>query len=366
MSGPVHPPILSFERFTRVASGDCEEVRQSVGRIFCAHELKVVGKSQALSTELHFRRGASVSYGSMHYGATVDIDPGRLGTFYLIQLPVRGHETIYCEDRQVVSDRRVGTIISPEPGFRMRHARGTQKLFIRIERGAMERKCEQYYGRSLKGPLNFAPAIPLVGAQTGSLLRLMEWQLREASDGRLLDEPEIARHLEEVLILSLLDTLPHNQRDPLAAPPSLAPAFLKRAVAYVEGHVDEPLTAAEVAEHAGVSIRSLFAGYRKYRDTTPMKHLKSLRLDAVHRALCEPAARCTVTTAALRCGFSHLGMFAAAYQRRFGELPSTTLQRHRDNAIATPSGGQVARSVRNALAPACPRAARHRGAHSSA
>lgn len=339
MSGLVHPSILSFGRFTRVASGDYEEVRQSVGRIFCAHELKVVGKSQALATELHFRRGTSISYGSMHYGATVDIDPGRLDTFYLIQLPLRGHETIYCEDSEVVSDRRVGTIISPEPSFRMRHARGTQKFFIRIERGALERKCEQYYGRPLKGPLNFAPAIPLAGAATGSLLRLMEWQLREASDGRLMDQPQIAARLEEVLMLSLLATLPHNQRDePAGGQPCLIPAFLKRAIAYVEEHMGDPLTAADVAAQAGVSIRSLFAGYRKYRDTTPMKHLKTLRLDAAHRALCEPSPGCTVTAAALRCGFGHLGTFAADYRQRFGELPSATLQRHRDGLGAAPPG----------------------------
>ena len=34
-----------------------------------------------------------------------------------------------------------------------------------------------------------------------------------------------------------------------------------------------------------------------------------------------------VTTVAMRWGFGHLGQFAAAYRERYGELPSTTLQR---------------------------------------
>src|SRR5690606_8534396 len=155
--------------------------------------------------------GKKVSYGRMLYGATVDIEPGKLDDFYLIQLPISGQETIHCGAQSVLSDAAVGTIISPALQFRMRHERNAEKPFIRVERSALEQQCAQYYGRPANGPLNFSPALPLRTAATGSLRRLLYWQLTEASEGSLFDQPLIAAQFEEALMVSLLATLPHNQ-----------------------------------------------------------------------------------------------------------------------------------------------------------
>lgn len=317
-----------FSRFARFASCDADEVRHEVSQIFCDHDLRVVGPSQSLNTELRFRRGKKVSYGRMLYGATVDIEPGQLNDFYLIQLPISGQENIHCGAQSVRSDANMGTIISPALEFRMRHERNAEKLFIRVERAALEQTCAQYYGRPQHGPLNFQPAIPLSVSATRSLKGLFDWQLVEASDGTLFDQPLVAAQFEEALMIALLGTLPHNQAD-TAQPRSIAPGFITRAQAYIEHNAHLPLTASDISDHVGVSIRSLFAGYRKYRNTSPMQYLKEVRLDAAHAQLCAPASDTTVTQAALDWGFGHLGEFSAAYQRRFGELPSTTLRRHK-------------------------------------
>lgn len=315
-----------FCRFPRFASCDADEVRQEVSQIFCDHDLRVVGKSQSLNTELHFRRGSKVSYGRMLYGATVDIEPGKLKDFYLIQLPISGHENIHCGTQSVVSTARVATIISPDLEFRMRHQRNAEKLFIRVERAALEQQYTQYYGRQPTGPLSFSPSIPWQTNAAQSLKRLFEWQLAEASEGSLFDQPLIAAQFEEALMVSLLGTLPHNQAQaPLCA---IAPGYIKRAEAYIQHHAHLPLTAGDIADHVGVSIRSLFDGYRKYRNISPMQYLKAVRLGAVHAALCQPQPGTSVTQAALRWGFSHLGQFAADYQQRYHELPSVTLRRH--------------------------------------
>ncbi|WP_167752883.1 AraC family transcriptional regulator [Pusillimonas caeni] len=318
-----------FSRFPRFTSRDADEVRHEVSQIFCEHDLRVVGRSQSLNTELHFRRGKKVSYGRMLYGATVDIEPGRLDDFYLIQLPISGQENIHCGAQSVLSDAGMATIISPALEFRMRHERNAEKLFIRVERSAFEQQCAQYYGRPTGGPLNFSPAIPLHSPATRSLKRLLEWQLTEASEGSLFDQPLIAAQFEEALMVSLLGTLPHNQdaaREPLGA---IAPGFVKRAEAYIEHNAHLPLTAGDIADHVGVSMRSLFAGYRKYRNTSPMQQLKEIRLNAVRAELSAPQPDTTVTQTALRWGFGHLGQFSAAYQQRFHELPSATLKRHK-------------------------------------
>ena len=88
----------------------------------------------------------------------------------------------------------------------------------------------------------------------------------------------------------------------------------------------EPIGPADVAEAVDVSTRALFAGFKTYLNTTPMRYLKDLRLDMVHRALCSMGPRrASVTTIAMDYGFFHLGHFCAAYKHKFGELPRETL-----------------------------------------
>ena len=76
-----------------------------------------------------------------------------------------------------------------------------------------------------------------------------------------------------------------------------------------------------------MSVRSLQEGFRRSLDTTPMAYLRELRLEKVHQELAaaDPAA-VSVTEVATRWGFVHLGRFAAAYSRAFGERPSATLR----------------------------------------
>jgi transcriptional regulator GlxA family with amidase domain len=89
-----------------------------------------------------------------------------------------------------------------------------------------------------------------------------------------------------------------------------------------------PWTVAELAAAVALSVRSLQEGFRRSLDTTPMAYLRRLRLERVRQELsdAEPGTA-RVTEVATRWGFVHLGRFAAAYSRAFGERPSATLRR---------------------------------------
>lgn len=334
VAGESAAPGGVLARFACVVSRDLDEVRSGVGRVFCEHRLRVAGAPRALDTRLYYRQLRSVGVGRMSYGASVDIDPGMLNDFYLLQIPIRGHEAVALAGQKVWSTPDTASMVSPQQDFRMRHGADTEKLFLRVDRAALERQFTRLYGQPLQGDLAFAPGIAMDTGPGGSVRRLVHWLAGEASGGQLLEQALSAASVEDMVLTALIDGLPHNQRPaPASATSVVSPRVVRRAREFIEQHIDEALSVADIAAHAGVSARSLHLAFRKYHDTTPMAYLRELRLDRVRADLLRgdgwTAADHSVTATAVRWGFTHLGQFAASYRQRFGELPSQTRLRVR-------------------------------------
>lgn len=95
------------------------------------------------------------------------------------------------------------------------------------------------------------------------------------------------------------------------------------AIALMRARLAEPISITVLARNLGCSSRSLQAAFRDAGHATPQEVLAGIRLDAARVRLLSGAG--SVTTCALDSGISHLGRFAQAYRRRFGESPGTTL-----------------------------------------
>ena len=118
------------------------------------------------------------------------------------------------------------------------------------------------------------------------------------------------------------------QKDPGSVCESISEKTLSRVEDYLVAHLSEPVSRSNLAEIAGVSIRSLSRGFVKRHGVGPMGFLKQHRLEAAYREL-EGADKdnTTVTDVAMKFGFNHLGKFAIGYREAFGEVPSRTLAR---------------------------------------
>lgn len=266
----------------------------------------------------------------MSYGGDITIDPGALDSFALIQMPIRGEEVIEFGSRQVCSSHRQASIINAHTPARIHHRRDTEKLIIRVDRGLLERLCQQHLGRTLKKPLEFLPGMPLDTLQGQRWLRTVGWLYDNLSRDAGELSPLLAAQFEEALVTALLTCQPSNYSAELCADgaPSIAPSFVKRVEHYIEEHAHEPLTIGDLAAYAEVSSRVLFTGFRRFRNTSPIQYLKEVRLRHVREELqrAQPANG-MVTTIAFKWGFTHLGHFTTDYKRRFGESPSQTLAR---------------------------------------
>jgi AraC-like DNA-binding protein len=110
-------------------------------------------------------------------------------------------------------------------------------------------------------------------------------------------------------------------------------ATVRRAIAFIDQHPDADISVADIAAAANVSIRAVQFAFRRHLDTTPMQHLRTVRLDHVHRELLatDPSSGTTVTDIATRWGFYNHSRFATRYRRAYGVNPRDTLRSDRSH-----------------------------------
>lgn len=317
-------------RYPLFESSDLDEVRERVAGIFCPHDLRVTGRNHRVSASMHHAPVGGISLNRLRYGATVAIDPGCLKDFLLVMMPLSGSADVHCGNQHVHSTPALASVVTPTLPMRETNHADSDQIMVRIERSLLERVCAQHLGRELRHPIEFQLGMDLTAKNSESWLALIAYLIGELDRvGTPLLSPLAQAQIEHLMVTTLLLMQPHNFRTALLQPaPPLAPTYVKRVEEYIEENADQPLTVSELAAFAGVGSSALFAGFREFRNTSPMAYLKSVRLQRVHEDLNRASAsRDTVTKIAMRWGFVHLGHFTAGYKRKFGESPSETLAR---------------------------------------
>ncbi|WP_127502467.1 AraC family transcriptional regulator [Actinoplanes solisilvae] len=146
----------------------------------------------------------------------------------------------------------------------------------------------------------------------------------------MITHPLVRSATAEVAAATALAVFPNTTMtvDYLSGPGRVEPAAIRRAVAFIDTHADQPVTIDDIAAAAGVGVRALQAGFAHHRDTTPGGYLRRVRLERVHRELQAADATLgdTVGKIARRWGFGNLGRFAVDYRKTYGRSPSRTLR----------------------------------------
>lgn len=135
---------------------------------------------------------------------------------------------------------------------------------------------------------------------------------------------------ERALYLLLLNAI----SDSFAAPrpdeakSTSAPYYIRRVEQHIHQFAREFITMDDLVEVSGVSARSIYSGFRKFRATTPMSYLKSVRLDLARSTLLRRSGEgpVSVTEAALSAGYTNMSQFSRDYRLKFREPPSKTLR----------------------------------------
>ncbi|CUI01454.1 AraC-like ligand-binding domain-containing protein [Leisingera aquaemixtae] len=317
-------PLRAWRQFH---SRDIDEARSLVAQKFCDHRLQPAGRSLGFGTRHNHVPGRSLSLNYLCYGSAVQIDPGELQDFYLVQMPLSGAAVVANGAAAVGSNIRQATVLNPTRATQMTWQADCRMLLLQIDRNALHGIAERASGLPLSEPVVFDTAAPI---STGPL---HDWARQFIACVRATDAQVGFGHwgalqqqvIEEQLILGLLTHQQSNIRHLLSPRAPLGSSLqIRRAQDYIHANAAEPLTVSAIAAEAGCSIRTLQTGFRQHFGLTPVEYLRDLRLDLARYLLLSRPAGTPVSSIAYDSGFSHLGRFSQLYRARFGELPSTT------------------------------------------
>lgn len=308
-------------------SDDLDCARERVAEKFCSHRLEIIGDRKPFRATHHHAPGDIISLNYISYGADVLIDPGELGDFYLIQMPVSGGATIRHGDREFITSRSVASVLNADLATRMQWWQGCAQILVQVRKAPFLALAERLLDRRLPGPVVFDPLIDFTRPRMLAWRGMANALFHAAEDAA--GGPTLRAALNEQRLMELfLRGQPNNCSlffDD--APSGATPRHVRRAEEFIRAFADRPITLLDIAEAAGVAPRTLQLGYRTVLGVSPVRSLTRERLRRVRYELIAGEGSASVTDVAFRWGFGHLGRFAADYRREFGERPSETLRR---------------------------------------
>jgi len=200
-------------------------------------------------------------------------------------------------------------------------------IAVVVERSLLNPLWERMYQKPLAHWLEKQLVLPTTDIKAQNLRDLHLTVLDQASAlAQRQHDPQALRQLRDEILMEWLEALP-PQVDTSELPNlERRKKLVDRACELMLGHADEPLSILEVCSRLGTSRRKLNYCFQDVLGTTPIKYLRSLRLNSVRRALRQAAPGETIQDIASHWGFWHLSQFAQDYKHLFGELPSATLR----------------------------------------
>jgi AraC-like DNA-binding protein len=293
------------------------------------HRLGLLGPSNSFGLTQRVTCVGPITVGDITYETDVALNFDETRASYHVCVPLKGWLESRHRGQQLTLTPALAAIYRPDAEMAVtRWPAGSRHLAVKIDQVAVDRALETLVDDPLDLPIAFDAALPLNAgaAQDWVRLVLMVHRPLECPDS-LIRNPLVWDPLVEGLIHGLLLVADHPYRQVLAAPAGRGrPAAVRDAMDLIEAGPHLPLTTSVLAKQCHVSVRTLQEGFRRHLGMSPMTYLRVVRLRRAHRDLrsADPA-HTTVACLAHRWGFTHLGRFAAAHQRMYGQTPLQAL-----------------------------------------
>lgn len=325
----IPPALAEHEIFY---TEDVPEAADLIGRALSPGRL-TLGEvdSQRFAACLHGVRLRDVSLLHLDLGVAADFDVRSVGPYFAVHMPTNGRVLCTHDGGTIECNPIRAVVTSPGMAMTMQFAYDSPILVLRIEQEALTRHLTRLLGATPSHPIVFEPEMDVTTEAamrwTGAIQMLHTEIFYEDS---LVQRGHGIGSVEELLMSTLLLLQPSTHHAHLVAPVErVGKRVVRDALEYIEAHLADRVTMADIAKNVHMSIRAVQQGFREELGTTPMLYLRDRRLERARADLADglPCDGVTVTDVAERWGFHHLSTFAVSYRKRWGESPSETLRR---------------------------------------
>lgn len=326
--------VGALREFTRTRTSDAAELLACAARLFHV-ELSSVGVWRGGVHEVRGVEDRDFSVGYIESEAGVRTAPGA----YFLNIGVTGR--MYTRRRGEATVLRTGTaaLFGPGDGQEFQPAGpSASALALRLSPSFVHSELAALLGHDVDAPVGFDLALDLRDAGGKAVAMLVGSLLDQLDSGDpVFQHVELQRGQLRSIVTALLLAQPNSFSGELAqggSPPR--PRTLRKAMAYVQEHLAEPITLGDIARAADCSARTVGNCFQQHVGVSPMTYVRNERLDRIRDELAHSDD--TVGEVAYRWGIGHLGRFARQYRLRFGESPSESSQR--GASIARPRRGE--------------------------
>lgn len=311
-----------------ISTGDPDEARLKVSEVYCDHRLLVVKSHHPFHLNHIGAAVDGVGVYLMSYGTHVEVKPGMLEDFALVQIPLQGRALDRIDGKTIETHSKLGSVVGPNQELEMEWAPGTSKLVLHIPNERIYSAAKALGSMSGTDEFKLKPSIDLsdpVHRSWYGVVRSLAGDVRYG--GPMASNPLLAPRIADAIVLGLV--MNQGEQQPSTLPQTLDEIdSIDHAIRILESHPERPWRMSDLAREVNLSARKLSKDFKERTDMTPMEFVQFIRLHRVHYDLRSALpASTSVTELALRWGFNHLGRFSARYQQMFGELPSDTLRR---------------------------------------
>lgn len=319
--------IAAFmKRFALIKGMSIEDVEGAFADLNLPYEVTPTGKrKEDLGTTVSHRAVGDLQLVCSRWGAPMKGSSlGDRGVF-AIGIPISGAtELIDPHFGRINTKPCEARMFRPGAGARLIGTGPRAVLDLVLPYSLLQDRVRSFHDMELNAPLQFAPVLNLKSDGGRRMLNLIEHM-----NALVIHEPLavanrlVTNTLQEHIIATVLETLPHNYKEARPAKLDFAvPRSVRLAEEYMHAFADQPVTVEALARHAGCSERALHLAFKSFRSTSPMAVLRDIRLDAAHKDLTR--REMTITDVVFKWGFTNLGRFSKLYEQRFGRKPSET------------------------------------------
>lgn len=266
-----------LDNFPLLRSGDVEEVRSSLARVYAKPVLVPERRVEGFNAIVNICQLQDIGllYGT--FGAALGFEFPAID--YFCQLfPIRGKGETVCGKALSGLTKRTGAVTTADTPHQTKISADYEHLVLQIDASALTEKLAALTGKAIGEPLRMEP-LQNFKHPAAKMLQQYVPLLVETLSGAIPPFPDwwIAQ-TEQLLMTLFLHGHRHNYSHLLEQEvPDAAPRQVRLAEDYMVANAERAISLEEVAEVAGVSPLALFASFKKYRGYSPLEFMARLR-----------------------------------------------------------------------------------------